>query len=98
MLRALAAPEHDRPNSMTQDIKSAVRSYIEQNFLVGADVRIGDADSLLQMQVVDSTGFLELVNFIEESFRVKVEDDEMIPENLETIDNIVAFVERKSAH
>ena len=98
MLRALAAPEHDRPNRMTQDIKSAVRSYIEQNFLVGADVRIGDADSLLQMQVVDSTGFLELVNFIEESFRVKVEDDEMIPENLETIDNIVAFVERKSAH
>lgn len=83
---------------MTQDIKSAVRHYIEQNFLVGADVRIGDADSLLQMQVVDSTGFLELVNFIEESFRVKVEDDEMVPENLESIDNIVAFIERKSSH
>lgn len=83
---------------MTQDIKSAVRNYIEQNFLVGADVKIGDADSLLQMQVVDSTGFLELVNFVEETFRVKVEDDEMVPENLESIDNIVAFVERKSSH
>ena len=83
---------------MSRDIKQAVRSYVEQNFLVGSDTRIGDGDSLLQMQIVDSTGFLELVNFIESSFGVKVGDDEMVPENLESIDNIVAFVERKSSH
>jgi acyl carrier protein len=82
---------------MSRDIKQAVRTYIEQNFLVGSDTRIADADSLLQMQVVDSTGFLELVNFIEASFGVKVADDEMVPENLETIDNIDAFVRRKLA-
>lgn len=82
---------------MSRDIKQAVRHYVEQNFLVGSDTRIGDADSLLQMQVVDSTGFLELVNFIESSFGVKVGDDEMVPENLETIDNIDAFVRRKLA-
>jgi acyl carrier protein len=82
---------------MSRDIKQAVRHYVEQNFLVGADTAIGDGDSLLQMQVVDSTGFLELVNFIESSFGVKVGDDEMVPENLETIDNIDAFVRRKLA-
>lgn len=82
---------------MSRDIKQAVRSYVEQNFLVGSETRIGDADSLLQMQIVDSTGFLELVNFIESNFGVKVGDDEMVPENLETIDNIDEFVRRKLA-
>ena len=82
---------------MSRDIKQAVRHYVEQNFLVGSDTPIGDGDSLLQMQIVDSTGFLELVNFIESSFGVKVGDDEMVPENLETIDNIDAFVRRKLA-
>jgi acyl carrier protein len=82
---------------MSRDIKQAVRTYVEQNFLIGSDTKIGDADSLLQMQIVDSTGFLELVNFIEASFGVKVGDDEMVPENLETIDSIDEFVRRKLA-
>ncbi len=82
---------------MSRDIKQAVRSYVEQNFLVGSETVIGDADSLLQLQIVDSTGFLELVNFIESNFGVKVGDDEMVPENLETIDNIDEFVRRKLA-
>jgi len=82
---------------MSRDIKQAVRTYVEQNFLVGSETRIGDADSLLQLQIVDSTGFLELVNFIESSFGVKVGDDEMVPENLETIDSIDDFVRRKLA-
>jgi acyl carrier protein len=82
---------------MSRDIKQAVRTYVEQNFLVGSETRIGDGDSLLQLQIVDSTGFLELVNFIESSFGVKVGDDEMVPENLETIDSIDDFVRRKLA-
>ncbi|MCP5327325.1 MAG: acyl carrier protein [Sinobacteraceae bacterium] len=82
---------------MNRDIKQAVRHYIEQNFLVGADTPIADGDSLLQLQIVDSTGFLELVNFVESSFGVKVDDEEMVPENLETLDNIDAFVRRKLA-
>jgi acyl carrier protein len=82
---------------MSRDIKQAVRTYVEQNFLVGSETRLGDGDSLLQLQIVDSTGFLELVNFIESSFGVKVGDDEMVPENLETIDSIDEFVRRKLA-
>jgi acyl carrier protein len=95
--RTQGATDNHRSYRMSRDIKQAVRSYVEQNFLVGSDTRIGDADSLLQMQIVDSTGFLELVNFIESSFGVKVGDDEMVPENLETIDNIDEFVRRKLA-
>ena len=82
---------------MTRDIKQQVRSYLEQNFLVGTDTTLGDTDSLLQLQIVDSTGFLELVNFIESTFSLKVGDDEMVPENLETIESIEQFVRRKLA-
>jgi acyl carrier protein len=82
---------------MTTDIRSKVRSFIESSFLAGGGEPLADSDSLLQRQIVDSTGFLELVNFIETSFGVKVADDEMVPENLETIDNIDEFVRRKLA-
>ncbi len=77
------------------DPKTQIRSFIEQNFLVAANTELKDDDSLLQLQIVDSTGFLELIHFIEDSFDVKVADEEMVPENLETIDNIAQFVSRK---
>jgi acyl carrier protein len=77
------------------DFKTRIRSFIESNFLLDPGVQLGDADSLLQMQIVDSTGFLELVNFLEADFGIKVADDEMIPENLETLENIEKFVHRK---
>ncbi len=79
------------------DVRAQVRNFITGNFLLDPATVLNDADSLLQLQIVDSTGFLELVNFLETTFTLKVGDDEMVPENLETIDNIVAFVGRKSA-
>lgn len=82
---------------MTQDIRRTVRTYIEQTFLLGAETPLGDSDSLLASQLVDSTGFLEIVAFIESTFAIKVKDDEMIPENLETIENIDTFVRSKLA-
>jgi acyl carrier protein len=77
------------------EYKSKVRSFIEENFMVASDIELKDEDSLLQLQIVDSTGFLELVNFIEAEFGIKVGDDEMVPENLESIDNIAQFLSRK---
>jgi acyl carrier protein len=77
------------------DYKSKVRSFINENFMVASDVELGDADSLLQLQIVDSTGFLELVNYLEATFNIKVGDDEMVPENLESLDNIEQFLQRK---
>jgi acyl carrier protein len=77
------------------DIRATVRQFITENFLLDPNTQLNDADSLLQLQIVDSTGFLELVNFVESTFGIKVADEEMVPENLESIDNIVQFLGRK---
>lgn len=79
-------------------IKQQVRRYINDNFIMGSDgVPFTDADSLLQMHIVDSTGFLELILFIEETFGIAVAEEEMVPENLDSLDAIEAYVNRKKA-
>jgi acyl carrier protein len=75
--------------------KDRVRGFITSMFLSQAGVTLGDDDSLLQLQVVDSTGFLELVGFLETEFGVKVDDDELVPENLDTLNCIQQFLVRK---
>ncbi len=81
---------------MATTIQQQVRDYIRENFLMGAqDLEFGDADSLLDRHIVDSTGILELILYLEESFGVRVLDAEMVPENLDSLDAIAAFVRRK---
>ena len=75
--------------------KQRVREFITSMFLTGGAASLEDDDSLLQLQVVDSTGFLELVGFLETEFGVKVEDDEMLPENLDSLACIDQFLARK---
>ena len=78
------------------EIKTALRRYIEDNFILGAGGRtLADADSFLEHHVLDSTGFLELIAHLEESYGIKVGDDEMVPDNLDSIDAAAAFVLRK---
>lgn len=79
-------------------IKPALRTFILENYLFTDDQSaLADADSFLEKGVLDSTGIMEVVFFIEEQFGIKVEDEEMIPQNLDSIDNLVVFVERKKA-
>ncbi len=80
---------------MPVDYKNAVRAFIETNFILSQDIQLQDADSLLDLQLVDSTGFLELVGFLEDRYGIKVADDEMLPENLESLDNIDQYLVRK---
>jgi acyl carrier protein len=77
-------------------MEAQIRTFLAENFPLGADPKdlAGDA-SLLEAGIIDSTGVLELVDFIEETYGVKVEDEELLPENLDSIQNIVAFLERK---
>jgi len=78
------------------DIKGQVRQYFLDNFLFGASDRMpADSHSFMEHQLLDSTGFLELVLFLEEQFDMKVGDEEMIPEHLDSFDAIAAFVARK---
>lgn len=83
---------------MSENIKATVRAYIVDNFIMGGDGHdLADADSFMEKHIVDSTGFLELVTFLEESYHFTVEDDEMVPENLDSLDNIEAYVRSKQA-
>ena len=78
------------------DIKKELRDYIVENFLFGdTETEFSDADSFMEKGIIDSTGILEVITYIEENFDVKVEDEELIPENLDSIDNIAKFIERK---
>jgi len=72
-----------------------VRAFIVENFLFGDDSSLKDDSSFLQEHIVDSTGILEIINFLEEEFSIKINDDELLPENLDSLNNIDAFVKRK---
>jgi acyl carrier protein len=77
-------------------IKADVRRFIEENFLLGVGMQSpGDDDSFLEHQVLDSTGFLELVTHLEEAYGIKIEDEEMVPENLDSLNAIEAFIAMK---
>jgi acyl carrier protein len=81
---------------MNNDILKRVRAFIEENFLFRADVSdLADADSLLENGVMDSTGILELVAFLESDFSIQMSDAEIIPDNLDSIASIAGYVERK---
>lgn len=78
-------------------VRQAVRQFIQERFMIGRTFNgTPDSESLLEKGIIDSTGVLELVGFLEESFGMKVEDEELVPENLESVNNIVAFVIEKN--
>jgi acyl carrier protein len=77
------------------DIKNKIRTFIVENFLFGKDEGLNDETSFLDEGIIDSTGILELVSFMEETFNIKVEDEELVPENLDSIKNVVAYLEKK---
>ena len=78
------------------NLRHDIRSYIFENFLFVEDqAAIGDDASLLELGIIDSVGALEIAMFIEQRFGFAVKDEEMLPENLDSINNLVAFVERK---
>ena len=75
-------------------IEEKIREYILENFLFTDDQSaLSSEDSFMEKGIIDSTGILEVIYFLEEKFSVQVEDDEMIPENLDSVKNLVAFVE-----
>lgn len=77
--------------------REKVRSYILENYLFSDDPSdLADDISLLEKGVIDSTGIMELVFFLEEEFGIKIDDEEMVPENLDSVNSIIKFVQGKS--
>jgi len=77
------------------DTKQRIREFVTTNFFVQDAAGLTDGASLLDIGVVDSTGVLEIIGFLETTFGVIVEDDEIVPDNLDSIESIAAFVGRK---
>ena len=78
------------------DIKTQIREFIIDNFMMGRDPEeLKDNGSLLEMNIIDSTGVLEMVGFLEETFEITIEDDELIPENLDSLVKMEAFINPK---
>ncbi|MGZ8942087.1 MAG: acyl carrier protein [Methylobacter sp.] len=83
---------------MNVTMKKTIRHYIMENLLFTEDESIlQDSSSFLDGGIIDSTGVMEIILFIEETFGIKVNDDEMLPANLDSVDNLAAFVQRKQA-
>lgn len=83
---------------MTEETKAAIRAFIVENFLFGDESHPLPTDlSLIDNDLIDSTGILELVGFLEERFAIAVADVDIVPTNLDTIDRIAGFIERKQA-
>lgn len=78
-------------------IDGRIQDFIRQNFLFGSDDKIGENDSLLDRGIIDSTGAMELVSFLENEFSIEVGDRDLVPENLDSVAAITAFVMRKTA-
>lgn len=78
-----------------EQLSRAIEEFVVESLLFGQADMLTPGASLLEQRIVDSTGILEIVAFIEESFGVKVEDEELVPDNFDTIFRIAAFVTRK---
>jgi len=81
---------------MSDDLRERIQKFILENYLFSTDrSALGFDDSLLGRGIVDSTGMLEIIMFIEEQLGVTVKDEEMIPDNLDSVNRIAAFVESR---
>jgi len=77
-------------------MKNIIRKYILENLLFTDDETVlQDNESFLDGGIIDSTGVMEIILFIEDTFGIKVNDDEMLPVNLDSVDNLVTFIKRK---
>ena len=79
-------------------LQTQIRQFVIDNFLFGqTDKQLGNSDSFLESGIIDSTGVLELIAFLESKFAISIGDDELVPANLDSVERVSGFVERKLA-
>ena len=72
-----------------------IRSFIVDTFLLGDDDGFADTDSLIDGGIVDSTGVMEIVAFLEETYGIPIDDDELVADNLDSVERLTKFVDAK---
>lgn len=80
---------------MSDSISKEIKEFVVSNFLYGQDGSLAEDQSFLENGIIDSTGVLELVAFLEQRFEIAVGDRELLPENLDSVQNASRFVSRK---
>jgi acyl carrier protein len=78
-------------------IRQELRQFVIDNFLFGREGELHDGDSFLDNGIIDSTGVLELISFLEERFELKLEETDLTPDNLDSIDKVTRLVENRLA-
>ena len=74
-----------------------LRKFIQENFMFGLEnIELSPDDSLIGKGLIDSSGVLELIAFLEQKYAITIEDSELVPENLDTINALTRFIERKT--
>ncbi len=82
---------------VNQKIRAQLRLFILENYLFTDDQnKLDDSTSFLQTGILDSMGILELIHFLDEDLSIQVASDEMIPDNLDSINKLLEFIKRKS--
>jgi acyl carrier protein len=77
-------------------IRHTVREFIVENFLFGdREYLFKDSESFIESGIIDSTGILELIEFLEATYNIQIQDDELLPENLDSLENVEAFIHKK---
>lgn len=85
-----------KPQLAQEAIKAQVRQYIAANFMMGANVaELGDGDSFMGQNVIDSAGVLELIAHLEQTYGIKVDEDEMTADNLDSLNGVGRYLQRK---
>ncbi len=74
-----------------------IRKFIIDNYLFGEEDKLGNEDSFMETGIIDSTGILELVRFLESTYGIKVADEELLPDNLDSVHKIVSFIYAKQS-
>jgi len=74
-----------------------IRKFVIDNYLFGEEGKLSDGDSFMETGIIDSTGILELVRFLESTYTIKVADEELIPDNLDSVSKIVSFILAKQS-
>jgi acyl carrier protein len=79
----------------SDDVRSQIRRYVISHFPLARARDLGDEESLLDTQVIDSLGILQLVTYLEDAFAIEVTDDDLSPENFDSIGALARFVARR---
>lgn len=74
-----------------------IRKFVIDNYLFGEEDKLRNEDSFMETGIIDSTGILELVRFLESTYGIKVTDEELIPDNLDSVNKIVSFIHAKQS-